>query len=90
MSGAYGQEMTSSSSPEEDAIRAATAHSSDGGDKRRPRAPSEGETSWDRAVGLHWHPYSATAETAARASLEGRARASKPKHIASQRPDERR
>lgn len=89
MSGAYGQEMTSKSSPDENADREATAHRSDGGAKRRPRAPSEGDTSWDRAVGLHWHTYSATAGTSARADLEDGVRASKPKHIASQRPDER-
>ncbi|MGB3733089.1 hypothetical protein [Microbacterium sp.] len=80
--------MNSESLPEEDADREATTPASDGGVTRRPRAPGEGETSWDRAVGLHWHPYSATAETAARADLEDRVRASKPKPIDSQRPDE--
>lgn len=89
MSDAYGQQMNSKSLSEEDADRETTTHTSDGGVERRPRAPSEGDTSWDHAVGLHWHPYSATAETAARADLEDRVRASKPKHIASQRPDER-
>jgi len=81
--------MNSKRSPKEDADGEATTHTSDDGAELRPRAPGEGDTSWDRAVGLHWHPYSATPETAARANLEDQVRAAKPKHIASQRPDER-
>ncbi|MFK4761043.1 hypothetical protein ACI3KS_08940 [Microbacterium sp. ZW T5_45] len=85
--------MNTKRSSEEDAGEDTAAHSTDTDATPSSRAPgkraSEADTDWQRAVGMHWHPYSATAETAARADFEEHDRSSKPKHIASQSPDER-
>lgn len=93
MSCTYGQRMNSMSSSEEDAGEDTAAHPTDTDATPGSRAPGErggeGDTEWQRAVGMHGRPYSATAETEARADLEEHDRSSKPKHIASQSPDER-
>lgn len=89
MSWAYGQRMNTKSSFEGDADQETVVHLSATDATSPSRVPSEGDADWQQAAGMHWHPYSATAETAARSDVEEHDRSSKPRHIASQSPDER-